>query len=97
VELVSADPLHVPQWGTAVRSEVGVDGALVHIATDVRNSASAPSPLGTLRQSLIGPDGKVAAKLPDVALDFAPGEQRTKRTTGSRLEPCGCRERCHGL
>src|SRR3954470_1867352 len=77
VELVSADPLHVPQWGTVVRSDVGADGALVRIATDVRNSASAPSPLGTLRQSLIGPDGKVAATLPDVALDFAPGEQRT--------------------
>ncbi|MEO8455837.1 MAG: beta-galactosidase GalA [Sphingomicrobium sp.] len=77
VELVSADPLHVPQWGTVVRSEVGPDGALVQIATDVRNSASAPSPLGQLRQSLIGPDGKVAATFPDVALDFAPGAQRT--------------------
>jgi beta-galactosidase len=77
VELVSADPLHVPQWGAVVRTDVGTDGALVRIATDVRNSASAPSPLGTLRQSLIGPDGKVAATLPDVALDFAAGEQRT--------------------
>src|SRR3954451_18470287 len=76
VELVSADPLHMPQWGTVVRSDVGADGALVRVATDVRNSSTAPSPLGTLRQSLIGPDGKVAATLPDVALDLAPGEQR---------------------
>src|SRR5438874_6752827 len=77
VELVVADPLHIPQWGVVVQSGVGADGAQVRIATDVRNSASAPSPLGTLRQSLIGPDGKVAATLPDVALDLAPGEQRT--------------------
>ena len=63
VDLVSADPLHIPQWGTVVRSDVGADGALVRVATDVRNSASAPSPLGTLRQSLIGPDGKVAVDI----------------------------------
>lgn len=77
VELVSADPLHIPQWGTVVQSDVRADGALVRIATDVLNIASAPSPLGTLRQSLIGSDGKVAATLPDVALDLAPGEHRT--------------------
>jgi beta-galactosidase len=77
VELVSADPLHIPQWGTVVQTDVRADGALVRIATDVLNIASAPSPLGTLRQSLIGSDGKVAATLPDVALDLAPGEHRT--------------------
>ena len=77
VELVRAGPLHVPQWGVVVRSEVGADGATVHVTTDVLNSSDAPSPPATLRQSLIGPDGKVAATLPAAALDLPAGEQRT--------------------
>ena len=32
VDLVSAEPVHIPQWGTVVRSEVGADGALVRVA-----------------------------------------------------------------
>jgi len=76
VELVRADPLHIPQWGTFVRAEVGPDGALVRVATDVLNSRDVPAS-ASLHQALVGPDGKVAAVLPPVPLELPPGQQRT--------------------
>ncbi len=76
VELVSADPLHIPQWGTLVRSELGSDGAAVSVATDVINSGAAPVS-AILRQALIAPDGRLAAALPDVPVRLDPAEQRT--------------------
>lgn len=76
VELIRADQLHVPQWGTVVRTDVRPDGALVKVATDVLNGRER-SASATLRQSLIGPDGQVAALLPDSALELEPGELRT--------------------
>jgi beta-galactosidase len=76
VDLVRADRLHVPQWGTFVRSELGPDGALVHFATDVLNSRDVPAS-GSLHQSLIGPDGEVAAVLPSMSFQLPPGQQRT--------------------
>ncbi len=43
VELVSADPLHIPQWGTVVQSEVGGRRrSLVHVATDVSTAGARP-------------------------------------------------------
>jgi beta-galactosidase len=76
VELVRADPLHIPQWGTVVRTDLRSDGALVHMATDVVNSGAAPVS-AALRHSLVGPNGTVAATLPDIVLQLAAGEQRT--------------------
>jgi beta-galactosidase len=76
VDLVRADPLHIPQWGTVVRSDVRQDGARVQVATDVLNSSDV-AVTAVLRQSLVGPNGAVAETFPQVALDLAPGEQRT--------------------
>lgn len=76
VDLVRADSLHVPQWGTFVRAEVRPDGASIHVATDVLNSRETTAS-ATLSQSLIGPDGQLAVSLPDVAIQLPPGEQRT--------------------
>jgi beta-galactosidase len=76
VDLVRAEPLHIPQWGTVVRTEVQPGGALVRIATDVLNSGD-KSASAVLRQSLIGPDGRTAATLPDLAIELGPDEQRT--------------------
>jgi beta-galactosidase len=76
VDLVRADPLHIPQWGTFVRSEVRTNGALLQIATDVLNSnAVAASP--ALISSIYGPDGWLVAMLPQVSLNLAAGEKRT--------------------
>ncbi len=76
VDVVSADPLHIPQWGTVVRTDVQPTGALVQIATDVLNGGNKPA-RALLRQSLRGPDGGVVATLPAVTLDLGAGEQRT--------------------
>ena len=76
VDLVRADPLHIPQWGTFIRSELGPEGAQVHVATDVFNSSDAPVS-AVLRQTLIGPDEGTLAVLPDIPVDLAAGETRT--------------------
>jgi beta-galactosidase len=75
VELVRADLLHISQWGVFVRTEVGPDGALVRVATDVLNSRDSAAS-AELVQSLIGPSGEIAAVLPPMPFEVAPGEQR---------------------
>jgi beta-galactosidase len=79
IDLVIADPVHVPQWGVVVTSEVGLGDARVHITTELVNSREAAVAVA-LRQTLTGPDGKSAAWLPDIPLNLAPGEQRTVET-----------------
>lgn len=76
VELVRADPVHVPQWGVVVRSDIGADGAGVTAATEVFNSGDSPA-AGVLRQWVTGPDGKQVASLPDAPFRLAAGERRT--------------------
>jgi beta-galactosidase len=73
VDLVAAEPVHIPQWGTVVRSEVRTDGALVHVQTEVFNSGGASASV-VLRQSIFGAR---ATALPDVPLELEPGERRT--------------------
>jgi beta-galactosidase len=73
VDLVRADPVHIPQWGAFVRSEVRADGALVRASTEVFNSGDQPAS-ARLRQAIYGPGSQVV--LPDVSLDLAPGERR---------------------
>jgi beta-galactosidase len=73
VDLVITGPVHIPQWGTFVRSELRPDGALLHVQTEVFNSSEAPAS-AVLRQAIYGPGEPVA--LPDTRLDLAPGERR---------------------
>lgn len=75
VDLVSAAPLHVPQWGTWVRSTVDAGGAQVAIETTLANAAETPGSV-QLRHRVIGPDGTTAATLtPSEAIALAPGGQ----------------------
>jgi beta-galactosidase len=78
VDLVSADPMHIPQWGAFVRTDVRTNGAVLHAATDVLNGGSAPRS-AVLRQTIIGPKGEIAATLPELSFELAPDEQRTIR------------------
>ena len=73
VDLVSADPVHIPQWGTFVRSELRTNGALIHTQTEVFNSGPVPASV-VLRQSILG--GAANTALPDTSLELAPGERR---------------------
>jgi beta-galactosidase len=76
VDLVRADWLHIPQWGTFVRSDVGPDGARVRVSTEVFNSENVPA-AAVLKQSITGPEKRTFTSLPDVAFSLAPGEART--------------------
>ena len=76
VDLVSASPVHIPQWGTVVRSDVDASGATVHIATDVLNSADAPVD-AQLRLTLINPGGQTVTVNEPIAINLGAGEQRT--------------------
>jgi beta-galactosidase len=73
VDLVAAEPVHIPQWGTFVRTELRTDGARVRTQTEVVNSGDT-SVSAVLRQSILGP--LVNTPLPDMRLDLGPGERR---------------------
>ncbi len=74
VELVRADPVHVPQWGTVVRSDVQADGTQVTVSTEIVNSSDAEVE-GIVRQRVIGPDGRAVASLPDTRFAIAAGDK----------------------
>lgn len=76
VDLVRADPLHIPQWGIVVRSDVDPDGATVRVATDVMNSGGATRD-ALLRISLLNPDGRTLTVNDPVPFRLNSGERRT--------------------
>jgi beta-galactosidase len=89
VDLVSADPLHIPQWGVVVTSEVGPDGATVHLSTEVLNS-SEHAVDALLRLTIISPDSWTVTGGGDaIPIRLAAGERRTfeqqRRFLGPRL------------
>ena len=58
VWLVKTDPLHVPQWGTFVTSEMTRDGAAdLTVRTEIANDAEQPATC-RVRSTIVGPDGK---------------------------------------
>ena len=61
VRLVKTAPVHIRQWGAAVRSEIVGDAARVRIATEIDNDG--PASTARLRSTITGPDGRVAATL----------------------------------
>ncbi|RMB52168.1 beta-galactosidase [Sphingomonas sp. PP-CE-3A-406] len=75
VDLVRADPVHVPQWGTVVRAEVRSDGAQVSTATEILNSGDAAVE-GVVRQRIVGPDRRPVADLPETGFTLPAGERR---------------------
>lgn len=67
VWLVKAAPVHVPQWGSVVRSTVTPAGAQVTATIEIRNATEAPATV-TLRQHIVDADGAIVARFPDAAL-----------------------------
>lgn len=61
VDLVSAAPLHVPQWGTWVRSTPDATGASLAIETRFANIGEQAA-TGAVRHRVIAPDGSIAAQ-----------------------------------
>ncbi len=74
VELVRADPLHIPQWGVVVTSEVGEDGAIVRVSTDVLNGGDQELD-GVLRLTVLGPDARTATVIEEMPIRLTAGEQ----------------------
>ena len=59
VRLVSKDAVHIPQWATFVSTpQVGNNGAVVRIASEVTNKSDSPQHV-SLQVKLLGPSGKV--------------------------------------
>ncbi|WP_230635513.1 beta-galactosidase GalA [Sphingomonas sp. Leaf4] len=80
VDLVRANRVYVPQWGSVVRSTVGSDGAIVSAALDIRNDGPAPV-AAVVRQRIVGANGQAVAALPETSLTVAP--HTTATATGS--------------
>ncbi len=64
VRLVSAAPVHIPQWGTVVRSEIGPGGARVSVGVEIENAGGTSASV-VLRQAIHAPDGRVVVQLPE--------------------------------
>ncbi|WP_029623421.1 beta-galactosidase GalA [Sphingomonas elodea] len=67
VWLVKAAPVHVPQWGSFVRSTITPQGAQITASIEVRNATELPAK-ATLRQYIVDAGGTMVAALPDATL-----------------------------
>ena len=76
VDLVRADPLHIPQSGVMVRTEVGPGSAKVHVTTEVLNSSDVPVE-AMIRHTFINPGGETVTIYDPIAFSLEPGEKRT--------------------
>ena len=83
VWLVKAAPVHVPQWGTCVTSEVrGGGAAALTIATQVENEGS-EAPVCRVRSTISDPSGRVVAGAvtPPVRLAAFSGREFTQQVS----------------
>lgn len=76
VELVRADPLHFPQGGVAVISDMRPDGANVRVSAEVLNGGEEDLQ-ALLRLTLVSPDGRIVSAMDPLPVNLAAGEQRT--------------------
>ncbi len=68
--LTKTDPLHIAQWGTAVRSEVRGKGARIAIETEILNDSD-DKRSGIVTSKIFDPTGKLVATVaPQAASRF---------------------------
>ncbi|MGN7999028.1 beta-galactosidase GalA [Sphingomonas sp. 22176] len=70
VDMVRVGRVHVPQWGSYVRSEAAGSGARVRATLDVANRGDATIE-AVVRQALLAPDGTPAGTLPEQGVTVA--------------------------
>ena len=75
VDLVSADQVHIPQWGVVVRTTVDANGAAVTAAIDVKTAGSAAE--AALRLTWLDPSQKIIVVEEPTPLSIAPGRVTT--------------------
>lgn len=73
VDLVRADPLHIPQWGTFVRCDIRGQRAQLLVTTEVVNSGPAPVAV-LLKQQMFDARGRIVAECEDAKLTLSPGQ-----------------------
>jgi beta-galactosidase len=74
VNLVRTAPVHIPQWGAFVRSEVGNGRARLLVTTDVVNEGGTPVE-GVLRQQMFDSRKRIVAECEDARFTLAPGQR----------------------
>lgn len=62
VHLVKTNPVHVPQWGVFVRSEVDAQGALLHVETEVSADQDRPATVA-IAQHILSESGASVAEV----------------------------------
>lgn len=86
VDLVRVDPLHIPQWGVVVRSEVAAGGARLSVATDIVNSSDGPVQ-ALLKLTVLDSHGKAIATVAPIPVSLASGQERTFEQRVSVVAP----------
>jgi beta-galactosidase len=62
VHLVKTEPVHVPQWGVFVRSEIDAEGAHVHVETEARADRDTPASVA-ISHRILSPTGTQVAQI----------------------------------
>lgn len=86
VELVKTAPVHVPQWGVFVRSDVDAGGATVRIETELTAQQETGAAV-VVRHTLIAPDGPTAAQVGASPLQLEAWGQATQVQTARIAAP----------
>jgi beta-galactosidase len=86
VDLIRAAPVHIPQWGSVVRSEITDAGATVNAVLEVRNDGAVAVD-AVIRQSIMGPDGRATTPVPDAGLRIEPGTTASASASGMIKAP----------
>jgi beta-galactosidase len=74
VVLVRTAPVHIPQWGTFVRTELGTGRAQLLVTTDVVNNGGVPVEV-VLRQQMFDSRKRIVAECEDARFTLAPGQR----------------------
>ncbi|MGD0191774.1 MAG: beta-galactosidase GalA [Rhizomicrobium sp.] len=87
VWLVKTDPLHIPPWGTVVRSTLDGARAIVAVETTVKNDALESAGGVRVAWTIIGPDGADGKNLTAPAATLGARESHTFRATAVLNNP----------
>jgi len=86
VHLVKTNPVHVPQWGVFVRSDVNGEGAAVHVETEVRVDRDQPASV-SIRHRIETEAGAVVAQTSVPPFTIAAHATDTSRASAQVPKP----------
>lgn len=86
VELVRAEAIHVPQWGSVVRSTVDASGADITIDLEVRNQGTERTDV-RVRHVIVDPNGRAIVTLPPAQVTVEGGATERVEARGRVAAP----------